>query len=392
MADDRTARVNGLDVRVRTFGEPTDPAILLLAEAARGIDAAQGADAQSADAWPDAFCERLAEGLRFVVRYEGRGAALGDEDAADAVYTSADLALDALGVLDALNISVMHLVTTAADTPIGRLLAVEQPDRVASLSALPDPSANAGAALDWDEAVRVILQNTSGGWQAQGDRLASRAIAGNDPTGWFDRLYRAAVSGQVSMPWNRSQPDPLLFEWAVEHAITGAGRRAVVVGCGLGADAQYVAGLGFDTIGFDIAESAINLAKQRHPGSAVRYMTADLLNLPDSWLHAFDLVVEVFTVQALPDPPRRRAIANVSRLVAPRGTLLAIEFARDDWTPAADTPPFPLSRAEVGAFGSDGLTPLDIEQIIDHHPVNPDSPAARRWRAQFRRAAALSGA
>ncbi len=390
MADDRTARVNGLNLRVRTFGEPDDPAVLLLAEAGAGIDAAQGAHAREADAWPDAFCERLAEGLRFVIRYEGRGAALDDDDAADAVYTSADLALDALGVLDAFDITVAHLVTTAADAPIGRLLAVEQPDRVASLSALPDPAAAHGAALDWDEAVRVILQNTSGGWQAQGDRLASRALAGNDPTGWFDRLYRAAASGQVSMPWNRSQPHPLLFEWAVERAITGEGRRAVVVGCGLGADAQYVAGLGFDTVGFDIAESAINLAKQRHPGSSVHYTTADLLNLPDAWLHAFDLVVEVFTVQALPDPPRRQAIANVSRLVAPRGTLLAVEFARDDWTAAPGTPPFPLTRAEIGVFGWDGLTPIGIEQIPDHQPLAAGSPASRRWRAEFRRAAALT--
>jgi 2-polyprenyl-3-methyl-5-hydroxy-6-metoxy-1,4-benzoquinol methylase len=49
------------------------------------------------------------------------------------------------------------------------------------------------------------------------------------------------------------------------------------VGCGLGADAEYLASLGFDTVGFDISETAIRLARERFPGSAVRYVSADLL-------------------------------------------------------------------------------------------------------------------
>jgi hypothetical protein len=56
----------------------------------------------------------------------------------------------------------------------------------------------------------------------------------------------------------------------------------------------------------------------------VRYLVADLLNPPADWLHAFDLVVEIISVQALPDPSRRQAIINVGRLVAPAGTLLVV--------------------------------------------------------------------
>ena len=55
-----------------------------------------------------------------------------------------------------------------------------------------------------------------------------------------------------------------------------AGHQAVVVGCGLAADAEYLASRRFDTIGFDISQTAIRLASQRFPGSKVRCVTADV--------------------------------------------------------------------------------------------------------------------
>jgi SAM-dependent methyltransferase len=212
-----------------------------------------------------------------------------------------------------------------------------------------------------------------GDWEREGDRLASRSFAEGDPTGWFEQLYAAGASGRVSMPWSRTEPHPLLVEWARAQGLAGSGRKAVVVGCGLGADAEHVAGLGFDTVGFDISETAIEIARQRSPGSAVDYATADLLDPPDHWLRAFDLVVEVITVQALPDPPRGQAIRNVGRLVGPGGTLLVIAAVHDDDAPDDPNPPWPLRRDEVEAFGADGLRSVEIE-IADG-----------RWRAQFER-------
>jgi SAM-dependent methyltransferase len=217
-------------------------------------------------------------------------------------------------------------------------------------------------------------------WEQEGDRLASRSFAEGDPTGWFDRLYAAGASGRVSMPWNRTEPHPLLVEWAEASGLAGGGRRAVVVGCGLGADAEYIVALGFETVGFDISETAIGIARQRSPGSAVEYVTADLLNPPEDWRRAFDLVIEVITVQALPDPPRRQAIHNVGRLVAPGGTLLVIAAMRDDDAPDDPNPPWPLRRDEVEAFGADGLRPIEIEIA-----TTPDRPAHGRWRAEFER-------
>ena len=161
-------------------------------------------------------------------------------------------------------------------------------------------------------------------WEEEAERLASRALAAGDATGWFEQLYAAGAGGRVPMPWSRRDAHPLFVDWAQRRAVRGEGRHAVVVGCGLGADAEYTARLGFDTTGFDISATAIRLAGQRFPHTMVHYQVADLLALPAGWRRAFGLVVEIITVQALPDPPRRQAIENIAGLVAPEG-----EFATD---------------------------------------------------------------
>jgi SAM-dependent methyltransferase len=232
----------------------------------------------------------------------------------------------------------------------------------------------------WDTVVPAILLHTSGSWAEHADRMASRSLTAGDPTGWFDRLYRAADAGEVAMPWDRLQPHSLLADWARDRGLAGGGRRAVVVGSGLGADAEYVAGLGFDTVGFDVAETALQIARRRFPDSRVHYTAADLLDLPAEWLRAFDLVVDVFTVQALPDPPRDRAIVNVGRLVAPGGSLIVIAAVHDEHDPQGQGPPWPLSRAEVEAFATDGLVVEHIERTGD-----AEQSAGSRWRAEFSR-------
>jgi SAM-dependent methyltransferase len=212
-------------------------------------------------------------------------------------------------------------------------------------------------------------------------RMAAESIAAGDPTGWFERLYAAAEAGQTAVPWDRGAPSRYLTGWAAARGLHGAGQRAVVVGCGLGDDAEFIAGLGFQTTAFDISPTAIAAARRRFPSSAVRYQAADLLSPPAAWRHAFDLVVESLTLQALPDPPRRDAIARLGDLVAPRGALIAIARAREPGQAVAG-PPWALTRAEIDALAGGGLEPVRIEDIYD-----PQMPWPRRWRAEFRRPA-----
>jgi SAM-dependent methyltransferase len=225
----------------------------------------------------------------------------------------------------------------------------------------------------------------SADWERRAEELAADAIAAGRPTAWFDRLYAEGEAGTVGMPWDRDRVRPPLARWTAERGLRGHGRRAVVVGCGLGMDAEHVASLGYDTTAFDVAETAIRVARRRHPASPVRYQVADLLRLPEEWRRAFDLVVEVYTVQALPEPPRRQAIAAIAGLVAPGGTLVVIARARTRDVTDADIagPPWPLTRADVDAFATGGLEPAGIEQRPD-----PDQPQVLRWQAELRRPAA----
>jgi SAM-dependent methyltransferase len=209
-------------------------------------------------------------------------------------------------------------------------------------------------------------------------RLAAESLADHEPTGWFERLYVAADEGEATVPWDRGAPHPMLVEWAAARGLDGDGRRAIVVGSGFGEDAEYVTGLGFATVAFDISATAVRTARERFPASTVEYLTADLFATPAEWRGAFDLVVEVITVQALPDELRPRATEAVADLVAPGGTLIVISAARDEEDGPVEGPPWPLTRREVEAFGSTGLRSVRIEDL-----GHASDPAARRWRAEF---------
>lgn len=201
----------------------------------------------------------------------------------------------------------------------------------------------------------------------------------DDPTGWFERLYVRADAGEAVVPWARDEPNRLLVEWAEARGLAGDGRRALVVGAGLGDDAEYVSSLGFDTVAFDIAPTAIALTRRRFPDSRVHYVVADLLDPPAAWRGAFDFVLENITVQALPVSLHATAIAFVADMLAPGGTLLVISAAREE-REHADGPPWPLTRGEIDAFAAHGLSPVRVEDL------RATSEAGfRRWRAEYAR-------
>jgi SAM-dependent methyltransferase len=203
-------------------------------------------------------------------------------------------------------------------------------------------------------------------------RFARASLAAGDPTGWFDRLYSAAATDGATVPWDRHAPNPTLVDWAAAHfggePQTG---RAMVVGCGYGDDAEHIASLGFDTTAFDLSAVVLDEARARHQQSSVHYRAADLFELPTEWEQAFDLVVEIFTVQTMPTALHPVAIDAVASLVAPGGTLLVVAHIADG---APQSPPWPLTRDEIDSFP---LSAESVETISD----------GTRWLAVFRRPA-----
>ena len=65
----------------------------------------------------------------------------------------------------------------------------------------------------------------------------------------FEAIYAGAEAGGGKPPWDYGAPRPQLVEWAEARDLAGGGREALVVGCGYGADAEFLALLGFRTTG-----------------------------------------------------------------------------------------------------------------------------------------------
>jgi pimeloyl-ACP methyl ester carboxylesterase len=157
--------VNGVELCVQTSGHRDDPAILLIA----------GGGSSMLD-WPEEFCQRLAAGSRFVIRYDHRdtGRSVTYPPGAPG-YTAHDLDEDAVGVLDALGIATAHVVGFSGGGGMAQQVAVRHPGRVASLTLmstspiasnpddlpLPGPTAAAMAAFnlappDWSDRAATV--------------------------------------------------------------------------------------------------------------------------------------------------------------------------------------------------------------------------------------------
>ena len=116
--------VNGVDLCVQTHGDRSGPAILLMA----GLGS-------SMDGWDPEFCERLAAGPRFVIRYDHRDTGQSTTDPPGSPsYTGEDLVEDAVGVLDAFAIGSAHLVGISMGGALAQVLALDHPDRVATVT------------------------------------------------------------------------------------------------------------------------------------------------------------------------------------------------------------------------------------------------------------------
>ncbi len=166
---------------------------------------------------------------------------------------------------------------------------------------------------------------------------------------YFESMYKAAGEDYSRVPWARLEPHAELVEWARRRGPMPH-MRAAVVGCGLGDDAEFLQKIGFATVAFDISAEAIEAAKRRFPDSRVGYRHADLFALDPQMLESFDLVVEAYTLQSLPNASRAAAIDATASLLRPGGRLLVMALANLSNTPNPPGPPHPVRKRELDRF------------------------------------------
>jgi SAM-dependent methyltransferase len=210
-------------------------------------------------------------------------------------------------------------------------------------------------------------------------QLAAESWARGDAIGWFEALYAGAQGRAAAVPWADLAPNPNLIDWLQTHPLQGEGKSALVVGCGLGDDAEALAHLGFAVTAFDVAPTAIAWCQQRFPTSAVTYCVANLLTPPPEWSAKFDFVLESYTLQALPETVRSRAIEQVAHCVASTGRLLVICRGREETDPVGDLP-FPLTKPELAQFQALGLMEVEFADYLD-----PAEGSVRRFRVEYQK-------
>lgn len=197
---------------------------------------------------------------------------------------------------------------------------------------------------------------------------------------WFEELYaRAESSGLSLVPWADLEPNPNLVAWLDREDVDGKGKSALVVGCGLGDDAEELSRRGFQVTAFDVSGSAIAIAAKRFANSAVEYVAADLFQPPEDWACRYDLVHEAYTLQVLPGRLRQKALGQLAGFLAPDGKLLLIARARDDAEDPGDLP-WPLTLTELDAVTGFGLDRIAVEDYFDN-----EVPPVRRFRGVYRR-------
>ncbi len=131
--------VNDVELCYETFGDPGDPAALLV----MGL-------ATQMVGWPDAFCEALASRGFHVIRFDNRDIGRSQKMHGPvpkirqlvgrvkkaASYTLDDMADDGFALLDHLGIERAHIVGVSMGGMIGQLMAARRPERVLSLASM----------------------------------------------------------------------------------------------------------------------------------------------------------------------------------------------------------------------------------------------------------------
>ena len=167
---------------------------------------------------------------------------------------------------------------------------------------------------------------TSSGPKAQlAKRLLPSGVMPHGTTGVkllerWDKAYRG-----TGMPgWDAGRVATQLNK-AVEEGKVKPG-KALVLGCGTGTNAVFLAQKGFEVTGLEVAPTALNIAeaKAREAGVKIRWIVADAANPPH--MEPFDFIFDRGCYHHVRWVNLDGYVAAISRLTKPGGQFLLLSF------------------------------------------------------------------
>ncbi len=156
-----TAPANGISIEYDTFGDASNPTILLV----MGF-------ASQMTMWAPEFCEQLASRGFQVIRFDNRDVGLSTKlddapppdlakafagDFSSASYTLWDMADDAMGLLDHLGIAKAHIVGASMGGMIAQAIAIKHPSRVLSLTSIMSTTGDPNVGQATPEAMAALM-------------------------------------------------------------------------------------------------------------------------------------------------------------------------------------------------------------------------------------------
>ena len=169
-----TARNGDVELYYETFGSDSDPTLLLV----------NGLGSQCIN-YADDWCKRFtAEGYQ-VVRFDNRDVGLSSK--LDGVrYTVADMALDALAVLDAAGVARAHVMGLSMGGMIVQRLAIDHPERLLSMTSVMSRTGEQGYGQSPPEALAFLTAAPATSRDEYIDsHVAGIAVYGSTPE-WID--------------------------------------------------------------------------------------------------------------------------------------------------------------------------------------------------------------
>jgi SAM-dependent methyltransferase len=236
--------------------------------------------------------------------------------------------------------------------------------------------------LDLAETARIALESTDGQAILPKRHLPAGVMPyGPEGMGMIER-WDSRYRGNSRPGWDKGFPSTHLKAAVANGTIKPV--RAVVLGCGTGTNAIYLATKGFDVTAIDIAPTALSLAEKKadKAGVKVRWLLADVC-APPSYLEQFDFIFDRGCYHGVRPSDARRYVNAVKQL-SRSGTHVFI-LAGNANEERHYGPPRVSEEELRGDFSSD----FDFAQLktVRFDSVDPQSEGALAWFVLLRRKA-----